>query len=68
MLCNIGNQIGGPSHGLEPHTSKKYSFLSTLMPKGPDNEKVGTGPIFNVNTPTQRLRLIHLIYGNTIPA
>jgi len=28
-------------------------FLGTLMPKGPDHEKVGTWPIFNVNTPFQ---------------
>ena len=68
MFCNLGNQVGGLSHGLEPHKSKKYSFLSTLMPMGPDNEKVGTGPIFNVNTPIQRLRHIDIPYGNTIPA
>jgi hypothetical protein len=47
MLCNLGNQIGGPWHGLEEF------FFGTLMPKGPDHEKVGTWPIFNVNTPFQ---------------
>ena len=34
---------------------KTYSFLDTLIPKCPDDEKVGTGPIFKVNTPFQRL-------------
>ena len=38
------------------------------MPKGPDNEKVGTGPIFNLNTLFQRVRHIDIYYGNTILA
>ena len=32
-FCNLGNQTGGPSHGMQPHTSKHYCFLGTLMTK-----------------------------------
>jgi hypothetical protein len=35
---------------------------------GSTNEKVGTGPIFNIKTPFQRLKHIHIPYGKTISA
>ena len=68
MFCNLGNQIGGPSHGLEPHTSKNIDFWALSCRRGPDHKKVGTGPTFNINTSFQRLRHIDISYGKTISA
>ena len=70
MFCNIvGNKIGPPSHGLQPHTTKNIGILAILHPSGTDHEKVGPVTILNVNTPFQRLRPIHTgPYGKTISA
>ena len=69
MFCNIGNLIGPPSHGLQPHTTENTGILAILHQSGTDHEKVGPVTILNVNTPFQRLRPIHIVpYGKTISA
>jgi hypothetical protein len=68
MFCNLGNQIGRPWHGLQPHTMKNIGILAILQENGTAHEKVGSVTILNVNTPFQRLRPIDISYGKTISA
>ena len=70
MFCNLGNQIGPPSHGLQPHTTKNIGILASpiLHQSGTAHEKVGSVTILNVNIPFQRLRPFHIPYGKTITA
>ena len=68
MFCNLGNQIGCPWHGLQPHTMENIGILAISHNSGTNHEKVGTVTIFNVITPFQRLRPIDIPYGKTISA
>jgi hypothetical protein len=68
MFCNLGNQIGPSSHGLQPHTTQNIGILAISYQSGTAHEKVGTVTIFNVNTSFQRLRPIDISYGKTISA
>ena len=68
MICNLGNQIGPPSEGLQPHTTKNIGILAILHQSSTAHEKVGPVTILNVNTPFQRLGPIHIPYGKAISA
>ena len=68
IFCNLGNQIGWPWHGLQPHTMENIGILAISHKSGWNHEKVGTMTILNVNTPFQRLRHMHIPYGKIISA
>ena len=68
MFYNLGNQMGPPRHGLQPHTTQNIGILAISYQSGTAHEKVVTVTIFNVKTPFQGLRPIHIPYGKTISA
>jgi hypothetical protein len=69
LFCNLGNQIDGSSHGLDPQTLTNFDFWELSYQRDPAYDvKLGTKSIFNVNTSFQRLKHIHIPYGKTISA
>ena len=66
MFCNLWIKIGGPWHGLQPHTFKNIDSLGLSPKSGPAHEKDGTVPIFNVTTPFQSLRPNHIHFGKIL--
>ena len=72
MYCTLGKSIGigVPSHWLEPHIQHKCLLFGNLSHHtGLNQGNIGTTwPMFNVNTPFQRLRHIYIPFGKTISA